>query len=290
MINAAEPVRWFDIERFYAVFENSGLPRGVVYPTYGLAEHTVFVCSNGKGVLNVDKNALEVDRKVVELAEGSAAAQDATKSMSLVGCGFPGQAKGVELAIVDAAGGGGGGGGSGEKEDGAMSSLGEDRVGEIWVRSGSRAHGYWGLHEKSIEDFGGKLTVDDQSGLGAKSLSQGNLTEEGFVEVDAKDAAAVSGSATSLAPEQPVLSSSGFLRTGDLGFMHEGELYICGRLKDLIIVRGRNIYPQVRACALACVRLRDRVLVHLRCSSVSWRLCLWCRTQRAMPRTSPSPV
>jgi acyl-CoA synthetase (AMP-forming)/AMP-acid ligase II len=35
-----------------------------------------------------------------------------------------------------------------------------------------------------------------------------------------------------------------FLRTGDLGFIHENELYITGRLKDLIIIRGRNIYPQ----------------------------------------------
>lgn len=31
---------------------------------------------------------------------------------------------------------------------------------------------------------------------------------------------------------------------GDLGFLHNGELYICGRLKDLIIVRGTNHYPQ----------------------------------------------
>lgn len=35
-----------------------------------------------------------------------------------------------------------------------------------------------------------------------------------------------------------------FLRTGDLGFMHEGELYITGRLKDLIIIDGTNHYPQ----------------------------------------------
>ncbi|WGP00076.1 fatty acyl-AMP ligase [Saccharophagus degradans] len=35
-----------------------------------------------------------------------------------------------------------------------------------------------------------------------------------------------------------------YMRTGDLGFFYNNELYIAGRLKDLIIVRGRNCYPQ----------------------------------------------
>jgi thioester reductase-like protein len=36
----------------------------------------------------------------------------------------------------------------------------------------------------------------------------------------------------------------GYLRTGDMGFFHNGELFVCGRMKDMVILRGQNYYPQ----------------------------------------------
>jgi amino acid adenylation domain-containing protein/non-ribosomal peptide synthase protein (TIGR01720 family) len=44
---------------------------------------------------------------------------------------------------------------------------------------------------------------------------------------------------------RPVGDDGGaWLRTGDLGFLADGELFVTGRIKDLMVIRGRNVYPQ----------------------------------------------
>ena len=74
--------------------------------------------------------------------------------------------------------------------------------------------------------------------------------------------AAVMGGYLGLPADQQPFTSDGWLRTGDLGFEAEGELFLVGRLKDMAIIRGQNYYAEdveqiarrvqgfdVRACA-----------------------------------------
>ena len=92
MINAAEPVDKGVMDAFVAAFSaDHGLPRGVVFPTYGLAESTVMVTCNGRAVARVDGDELRTSRKVKEVAAGGE---------WLVGCGAPRVDEGASIASV----------------------------------------------------------------------------------------------------------------------------------------------------------------------------------------------
>eukprot|EP00574_Skeletonema_japonicum_P004634 CAMPEP_0201723518 /NCGR_PEP_ID=MMETSP0593-20130828/7557_1 /ASSEMBLY_ACC=CAM_ASM_000672 /TAXON_ID=267983 /ORGANISM="Skeletonema japonicum, Strain CCMP2506" /LENGTH=923 /DNA_ID=CAMNT_0048214643 /DNA_START=35 /DNA_END=2807 /DNA_ORIENTATION=- len=193
VINGAEPVTVKSIKAFEKVFKPFGLPTepSVIFPTYGLAEHTVFVCSGGQGTIRVKKNVLEQEDKVVIVEDGAISDQskDDEPTVTLVGCGFP-RNQNIDVRIVQPVN---------------RRLLPDGRVGEIWVNSPSKALKYYG---KDV-----------------------NETKEDFHAIieDTKDDS---------------IKFGGYLRTGDLGFMHNDQLYVCGRIKDLIIVAGRNHYPQ----------------------------------------------
>jgi acyl-CoA synthetase (AMP-forming)/AMP-acid ligase II len=84
-----------------------------------------------------------------------------------------------------------------------------DEVGDIWVSSPSFAQGYWQMPEATEQVFCARLHF----------LSSEARTEK-FTQ------------------------NRSFLRTGDLGFLDNGELFVTGRLKDIIILNGFNYYPQ----------------------------------------------
>ncbi|MEO3822344.1 fatty acyl-AMP ligase [Actinomadura sp. B10D3] len=172
--NGAEPVRAATLEAMAERFAPIGFRRGMWMPCYGMAETTLLVTAaplgGGPVVRDFDAEALTRDEAVPR--DGPEGAR------RLVSSGRP---VSLDVRVVDPE---------------TCAERPEGRVGEIWVRGGSVAHGYWGSPEQSMATF----------------------------------------EARTAAGEGP------FLRTGDLGFVSDGELYVTGRIKDLIIVNGRNIH------------------------------------------------
>lgn len=176
--NGAEPVRADTIDRFSKAFAECGFRREAFYPCYGLAEATLIVTGGYKqsppAIKSFQIEALERN-EVIETEPG------AEDSRELVGSG--GNLLDQQIVIADPE---------------THASLGDNRVGEIWVSGPSVAGGYWKRDDLNEETFQARL--DDGRGP--------------------------------------------FLRTGDLGFLRDGELFVTGRLKDLLIFRGVNHYPQ----------------------------------------------
>ncbi|KWX67499.1 fatty acyl-AMP ligase [Mycobacterium sp. NAZ190054] len=86
----------------------------------------------------------------------------------------------------------------------------DGRVGEIWLQGDNIGRGYWGLPEQTEATFQARLNSTLPSGGHAAGADVGAT----------------------------------WLRTGDLGFYLDGELYVTGRVADQLSVAGRSHYPQ----------------------------------------------
>lgn len=87
--------------------------------------------------------------------------------------------------------------------------LPDGQVGEIWLHGDNVGRGYWGRPEETRHTFAATL--------GAR-LSAGSRADG-------------------------VASDANWLRTGDLGVFLDGELYVTGRIADLVTIDGRDHYP-----------------------------------------------
>lgn len=179
LCNGAEPVRADTLDRFAAAFAHCGFKSRSFLPCYGLAEATLLVSG---GPRQQDARRLWVASAPLEQGKIEAADRLAAGSRCLVSCGAP--VAGAEIAIVDPV---------------TRRASPVEHVGEIWVKSGAVAAGYWNREAESTMTFENRRADSDDGP---------------------------------------------FLATGDLGFLREGELYVTGRLKDVIAFRGRNLYPQ----------------------------------------------
>ena len=83
---------------------------------------------------------------------------------------------------------------------------------------------------------GHEMAVRDESGMVLKDREIGHI----FV----KGPSLMSGYYHNAQATEAVMAADGFLATGDMGYMLDGEIVITGRAKDLILHNGRNIWPQ----------------------------------------------
>ncbi|MDT5081512.1 MAG: fatty acid CoA ligase FadD32 [Mycobacterium sp.] len=91
----------------------------------------------------------------------------------------------------------------------SASELPDGQIGEIWISGQNMGTGYWGKPEETVATFQNILK---------------SRTNPSHAEGATDDAT--------------------WVRTGDYGAFYGGELYITGRVKDLVIIDGRNHYPQ----------------------------------------------
>jgi fatty-acyl-CoA synthase len=84
----------------------------------------------------------------------------------------------------------------------------------------------------------------------ADSGSGAPLVDRQVGEVQLRGPSVTIGYAGDAAAPPPPFSVDGWLRTGDLGYLAGGELYITGRIKEMIILRGANYYPDDVECAV----------------------------------------
>ena len=211
-VNGAEPVRPETLDNFGKTFEPYGFRYSAWCPSYGLAEATLGVSGvnpNNPGepvvVESFDGVALEQNRALL--------ANEASKATrTLVSCGKV--LIDTEAVVVDPQ---------------SCILCPADGVGEIWVRGPGVAQGYWRRPEENQETFHAFLSDAADNEQEQKANWSAAAQERGSAE---------------RAPALLRRALTGpYLRTGDLGFFYNGNLYIAGRLKDLIILQGRNIYP-----------------------------------------------
>lgn len=84
----------------------------------------------------------------------------------------------------------------------------------------------------------------------------------------------------------------GWLHTGDIGYFDaDGYLYVCGRKKNMILVRGFNVYPEeVEACLLSCPLVADCMIYGIEEQpEQKWSVPKWFRLSPVFHQTPFTP-
>ncbi len=227
VLNGAEPVNADTLERFAKRFASSGFRREALLPVYGLAEGSLAVTIPPLG------RGPRIDRIVRETFARDGRAVNAPSGPK------PASASPVSSTASS-----------------RRSSTDEDRGGEI-VDPGLLSIVSVGppvpLHEVRVVDAGGQEVPDRMEGA---IWFRGPSSTRGYLHNPEASA--------SLFPEG---QAAGWLNSGDRGYRADGEIFITGRVKDMILKAGRNLYPhEIEEIAATVKGVRKGCVVAFGCA------------------------
>ncbi|SFR72173.1 non-ribosomal peptide synthetase [Anaeromicropila populeti] len=175
IINGGEPVAKETCDIFLKMLEKYGMKSCVMTPSYGMSESasiiTVSDIKRGFTYVNLDRDSVIIGQHVEEIDLNNI--ENSSKKVTFVSVGT--QVTNCMVKIYNDEG----------------FELGEDIIGNIWVRGVNIFNEYYKQPEETKNAY----------------------------------------------------SAEGWFKTGDVGFVRDGELFITGRAKDIIFVNGKNYYP-----------------------------------------------
>lgn len=203
-LNGAEPVRADTLDQFTERFAACGFERRALLPCYGLAEATLMVTGVGA-------------HEPPPVGAFASAALGAGVAEPVPDAAVP------DTAVPDAA-----------VPDAATPEAAGARSGRAvrLVGCGPAVDGV----DVAVVDPDTRRRIDSEGHIGEIWIAGGSVAHGYWGRPEASEAtfrARIEG-------EGP----TPFLRTGDLGFLKGGHLHVVGRIKDVVIVQGRNHYPQ----------------------------------------------
>ncbi|WP_290598579.1 MULTISPECIES: AMP-binding protein [Lawsonella] len=201
LMNGSESVTQSTVDLFNATFGPYGLRSDAMRPSYGMSETTTGAATLESGTPTF---IAKVDGH--ELAEGKfveIAPEEADKGISQVGVGVPFLNEYAVIVHTEF------------DENGEYlrrgSEIPDGTIGEIWISGPNLASGYWNRPQETVATFDNELVKALPDDI-THTIRQG----------------------------ERVAADTKWLRTGDCGAYYNGQLFITGRVKDLVIVDGRN--------------------------------------------------
>jgi fatty acid CoA ligase FadD21 len=122
-----------------------------------------------------------------------------------------------------------------------VGELGTGRVEPCPAGGGTALVGYQVPQSPKLRIVDSETHRECPSDLVGEIWVHGENVAEGYWQKPPEEQACFGATLIDASPGTP---DGPWLRTGDLGFIYEGELFIVGRIKDLLIIRGRNHYPE----------------------------------------------